>query len=58
MEWLVMIGGVLVVQAVLVLVYAVAANRSLIKRSELVGSGLAVLMLAMWMGVLAVYSVD
>jgi uncharacterized BrkB/YihY/UPF0761 family membrane protein len=57
MEWLVMIGGVLVAQAVLVLVYAVAANRRLIKRRELVGSLLAAVLVAMWVGVLALNSV-
>ena len=57
MEWLVMIGGVLVAQAVLVLVYAVAANRRLIKRRELVGALLAAVWVAMWVGVLALNSV-
>jgi hypothetical protein len=50
-----LVGVVLVVQALLVGGYLAVAERSS-KRSGLVGSGFAVLLVALWVGVLTILS--
>ena len=52
-----MLAGVLFLQFLLVGGYLALAQRRVIKRSELFGSLLAVLLVAMWIGVLALNSV-
>lgn len=53
---LLLAGGLLVVQVLLVWWYEAAAERRIIKRSELVGSLLAAVLVAMWVGFVVILS--
>jgi len=53
---LLLAGGLLVVQVLLVWGYEAAAERRIIKRSELVGSLLAAVLVAMWVGFVVILS--
>ena len=53
---LLLVGGLLVVQVLLVWGYLEAVERRIIKRSELVGSLLAAVLVAMWVGFVIILS--
>jgi hypothetical protein len=53
---LLLVGGLLVVQVLLVWGYLEAVERRIIKRSELVGSLLAAVLVAMWVGFVVILS--
>jgi hypothetical protein len=53
---LLLVGGLLALQVLLVWGYKAAAERRIIKRSELVGSLLAAVLVAMWVGFVVILS--